>query len=177
MPILETARLVLRELKEDDWRALFDYASDIDAVRYMSWGPSDEAETKAFLKLAIAQQSESPRLSYELAVTIKETGQLIGTCGIRILDVTSQNGDFGYILHPSFWGKGFGTELAKRLVEFGQDELDLHRIWATCRPENVASARVLEKAGCLLEGRLKGNMKVRGEWIDSLLYAIVRNER
>jgi RimJ/RimL family protein N-acetyltransferase len=159
---------------EDDWRALLEYAADMNAVKYMDWGPSDERETKSFLKLAIAQQSESPRLSYEFAVTLKETGRVIGAGGVRIRDVISQNGDFGYILHPDFWGNGLGTEVAKALVRFGQNELDLHRIWATCRPENLPSAHVLEKAGCVCEGRLRGNKKVRGQWVDSLLYAIVK---
>ena len=62
------------------------------------------------------------------------------------------------------------------LLRFGFGELQLRRISATCHPNNRASSRVLEKAGLLLEGRLRSHMLVRGEWRDSLLYAVVSDE-
>jgi hypothetical protein len=55
-------------------------------------------------------------------------------------------------------------------------ELQLHRIWATCLPENPASGRVLEKVGMRKEGFLKSNLKIHGEWKDCFLYAMLREE-
>jgi RimJ/RimL family protein N-acetyltransferase len=59
------------------------------------------------------------------------------------------------------------------LLRFGFDRLDLHRIAATCHPDNRGSSRVLEKAGMELEGRMRDHKLIRGEWRDSLLYAAI----
>jgi len=69
------------------------------------------------------------------------------------------------------------TETVKRVIDFGFSELGLHRIYATLAPENVASARVLEKAGMRREGHLRKHRYIKGEWRDSLLYAILESER
>lgn len=75
-----------------------------------------------------------------------------------------------------FWSKGYATETAKALVEFGFKKLCLHRVFATCDPENTASARVLEKTGMKLEGHIREHKLVKGKWRDSLLYAIINQQ-
>ncbi len=170
--LLETSRLILRDFKESDWQAVHTYSSVLDIVRYMDWGPNTEQETKSFIERTLQSQKQLPRTDFDCAIILKQTDQLIGSTGIRISDSSNQSGDFGYILHPNYWGQGLATEAAKKLVEFGQNTLKLHRIWATCRPENSASMRVLEKAGLKREGLLRDNKKLRGQWVSSYLYAI-----
>ena len=70
-------------------------------------------------------------------------------------------------------GSGYATEAAAAVLRFGFDTLGLHRIWATCRPENLGSSRVLEKIGMQREGHLRDHVMVRGAWQDSLLYAAI----
>ena len=82
-------------------------------------------------------------------------------------------GWIGYSLNRKFWGQGYATEAAEALVKFGFGQLNLHRIFATCDPFNVASARVLEKAGMQREGHFRQHKWVKGKWRDSLLYAIL----
>ncbi len=79
-------------------------------------------------------------------------------------------------MRPEHWGRGIGIEAAGALIGFGFKELDLHRIIAKCDPMNVASWRVMEKNGMKREGRLRENVKIRGERRDSLLYSILRHE-
>lgn len=173
---LESIHCILREFKESDWESVHLYAGNPETVKYMDWGPNTEEETKTFIRGTMETQSQSSRTEYVFAVISKATGNLIGTAAIRIQDSHSQNGDFGYILHPSQWGRGIGTEVAQILVKFGFQQLNLHRIWATCRPQNIASIRVLEKAGLKREGYLRENKKIRGSWVDSYLYAIIKDD-
>jgi RimJ/RimL family protein N-acetyltransferase len=77
----------------------------------------------------------------------------------------------GYLIAPAAQGRGYATEAAQALLDFGLTGGGLHRITATCDPENAASARVLEKIGMTREGRLRDHFLIRGAWRDRLLYA------
>lgn len=91
-------------------------------------------------------------------------------------NMDNHEGWSGYCLNRNFWGKGYATETAKVLLRFGFDQLNLHRIFATCDPANIASAHVLEKIGMQLEGHLREHKWAKGKWCDSLLYAILDYE-
>ena len=171
---IETPRLILRDFLESDWAAVHAYAADAQVVRHMNWGPNTEAETKAFIALAITLSQAQPRRSYHLAVVVKETGQVIGGATLRMLDAEPLSGELGYTLNPLFWGHGYATELALGLVQHGFLELGLHRIWATCRPENISSYRILMKVGLTFEEYLQNEKLVRGQWVDSFLCGLSR---
>lgn len=176
MTSLTSERLLLREFNENDWQAVHLYGSDPEVVRYMPWGPNTEEESQRFIRRAITFQLEQPRRHYELAVVLKEEDLLIGGCGIRVSNPDIMEGNIGYCLNRNFWGKGYATEAARTLLTYGFETLNLHRIYATCDPENKASVRVLEKIGMSLEGRHRENLRIRGEWRDSLIYAILDYE-
>jgi ribosomal-protein-alanine N-acetyltransferase len=171
--IVRADRLVLRDLEEANWRDVHKYASDPEVVRYMDWGPNTEDETKNFIQRSIASQKEQPRKSYTLAIVLKEDDGLIGGCGIHVSDPTNREGWIGYCLNRHFWRQGYATETARALLRFGFDQLNLHRIFALCDPENLASAHVLEKAGMQKEGHFRERKFSKGKWHDELLYAIV----
>lgn len=173
---LSTERLVLREWQTDDWVFSHQWASDPQAVAYMPFGPNTEEQTKEFVFKVITYQTEEPRLHFELAATLKETGEVIGGCGIRMVDLENQTASIGYMYAQKYWGQGFGTEAAAALVDFGFSQMKAHRIWATCDPGNIGSARILEKVGMRREGHFRQHMLVRGQWRDSYLYAILENE-
>ena len=73
-------------------------------------------------------------------------------------------------------GKGYATEATRSIVEFGFQELKLHRVSSWCIADNVASARVLEKVGLRQEGRLRENEYFKGRWWDTLLYGLLDSE-
>jgi RimJ/RimL family protein N-acetyltransferase len=100
---------------------------------------------------------------------------LVGLGGLVILRGAS-DGEIWYLVSPEWWGRGIATQAATQLLRFGFAEMHLHRIWATCLPENPASRRVLEKAGMRQEGFLVKNLKIHGEWRSSFLYAILDEE-
>jgi RimJ/RimL family protein N-acetyltransferase len=176
MEVIRTKRLVLRDFEETDWKAVYHYASDLEVVRYMDWGPNTEEETKSFIQRAITHQKEQPRRTYTLAIVLKSDNTLIGGCGIYVSNPDNKEGWIGYCLNRDFWGQGYATETAEALLKFGFDQLKLHRIFATCDPANIASASVLEKIGMKREGHLREHKWAKGKWHDSLLYALLDHE-
>jgi RimJ/RimL family protein N-acetyltransferase len=170
---LHTARLLLRDFTPDDFADVHAYGSDERTVRFTDWGPNTPDETRAFLTRKIAAQQVVPRQEYELAVVARETGRIVGGASIHLDPNRPRSGEMGYVYHPDVWGRGYATEAANMLLAFGFGELKLHRIYATCDPENRASARVMEKIGMTYEGRLRHHLVQKGRWRDSLLYAIL----
>ena len=174
--LLTTERLRLREFEEGDWPAVLAYQSDPRYLRYYAWEGRTEGEVRDFVRRFIALRDEQPRLKYQLAITLRLDGQLIGNCGIRMGRPDAREADLGYELDPRYWGQGYATEAARALLAFGFEELGLHRIWANCVADNVGSARVLEKVGMRQEGRLRDKEWYKGRWWDTLLYAILEDE-
>lgn len=173
---LDGERVALRDFTPHDLDAVQAYAGDPEVSRYMIWGPNDPAATQAFLTEAILQARAVPRTAFDVAVTLLGSGELVGGARIAILDSAHRRGDIGYVLRREVWGQGLGTEIARLLCRFGFEELQLHRIEATCDPRNVASRRVLEKAGMRPEGVRRDDFFVRGSWRDSLLLAVLESD-
>ena len=170
---LPTLRLTLRDLRDSDLERVHAYASDLEVVRYLDWGPNSVDDTRSFLALAQAAREASPRTAYHLALALRTDDQVIGGGRIEIRDAASGSGDLGYVLDRAHWGDGYATEAGRALLAFGFERLGLHRIWARCDVRNAASARVLEKLGMRREGLLRHDVRRKGEWHDSYLYAIL----
>jgi ribosomal-protein-alanine N-acetyltransferase len=173
---LTTDRLVLREFREDDLAAVHEYGSDPEVVRYMPWGPNSDEDTRTFIERALVCQEGDPRTTYELAVTLREGGKLVGGCGIHAISFANRSAFMGYCLRRDVWGLGYATEAARALVAFGVETLGLHRMAATSDIENAASIRVLEKVGMRREAQFREDTLLRGRWRDSYLYAVLEHE-
>ena len=171
-----TAQITLREFQDGDVDAVTAWVSDPAVTRFMTWDPGDRARAAAWLRQVEADATALPRTSWELAAVEVATGLVVGAGRLTVRDAQHRCGDIGYVLRRDRWGRGLGSEVARQLVERGFERVGLHRIEATCDVENVASARVLEKAGLRLEGRLRERYQIRGEWRDSLLYAALARD-
>ncbi|WP_172253514.1 GNAT family N-acetyltransferase [Saccharibacillus deserti] len=170
---IRTERLILRDPVLEDWAAIHEYSSDPDVVRHSMWGPNTEEETRGYVAQMIEMRQEQPRTSYELVVTLKDGGELIGGCGIH---KAGFNAEIGYTFNPRFWGSGYASEAAFALLRMGFEELGVHRIYATCRPANEASANVMKRIGMQREGRMREHLFFKGAFHDSELYSILRRE-
>jgi RimJ/RimL family protein N-acetyltransferase len=174
LPLL-TPRLELRDFRPDDFAAVHAYASDPLVTRFTSFGPNSEEQTRTFLELMVQEISAQPRQNHNLAVVARESGTLFGGCGL--IGRGERVHEIGYVLNRAWWGRGFATEIVRALLAFGFGELSAHRIYARVAPENAASSRVLTRHGFRLEGHLRKDTLIRGEWQDSLLYAILEEEK
>lgn len=171
---LESARLLLREFREDDYESTHAYACDPKVTQFTIFGPNSEQDTREFLLRAVAEQQEDPRTPYGMAIELKDTSRHIGAIGMRVQKGAA--GNFGYVLHKDYWGKGYMPEAARALLTFAFQELKLHRMIATCDPANISSIRVLEKLGMRREGHFIQDDWIKGRWRDSYLYAILAEE-
>jgi ribosomal-protein-alanine N-acetyltransferase len=164
----------LRPVRLTDWPAVHTWGQLEQVCRYQPWGPNSEGETRVFVEGAVNAQLESPQSRFPRIVEVD--GVVVGLGELNVRSVANQQAEIGYSLHPDWWGRGVGTQLARQLIRFGFERLDLHRIYATCDPRNLASARVLAKAGMTYEGRLRHTAHIRDGWRDSEMFSILRDE-
>jgi ribosomal-protein-alanine N-acetyltransferase len=179
---LETERLILRDFAPDDVGALAACRADERYWRF--YDPPDDVTDGArqHVEMFVAWQQGEPRTHFQLAITLKETGRVIGDCGLRqrtelvFGETSSDEGDIGYELDPGYWGQGYATEAIRAIVAFGFEELGLHRIWTACVADNERSWLLIERIGMRREGLLRQNVWLRGRWWDTLVYAFLRDE-
>lgn len=145
-PILETERLVLRPLKIDDAETIFkNWTSDPEVAKFMRWNTHENVEvTKEWIKSEV-DAIESDNV-YNWGFVLKETGELIGSGGL-IFKEDKVMYELGYNIMKKNWSQGLTTEAAKRIVEFGRNELRQEKMYCCHAKENPASGRVMEKAG------------------------------
>ncbi|AWV89230.1 GNAT family N-acetyltransferase [Bradymonas sediminis] len=170
---IRTKRLQLRRFRPEDIEDAHAYASDPVVTRFTDWGPNTIDDTRAFIQEAIADAQAIPLQTISLAIEHRDSQRVIGTVGMELGKSTLGDASIGFCMNREFWGRGLTTEAAQALLDWASDAFQLRRVYATCRPDNQASARVLEKLGMKCEGRLLRNVQVDGEWCDSLLYAAV----
>jgi len=180
MKTLETSRLILRKFAQDDFTAVHSYASCTENITYMKWGPNTESDTRMYIETAIRLAEETPCMNYQYAVVLKETEELIGGCTLHI----KQEGmaEVGWLVKHEHWKQGYGYEMGKRMLKFGFDELNLHRLTAHCDAENEGSFRLMEKLGMRREGlfydvRPANKQLTTGRpYSDELIYAILKSD-
>jgi len=170
---LETKRLTLRDFVKDDWKRVLEYQYDPLYLRYNKWTERTPKAAQEFVGWFLDHQVQEPRLKFQLAIVLKSNNQLIGNCGIRMDTANAFEGDVGYELDPKHWDRGYATEAAHAMVDFGFTNFGLHRVWSWCIADNLGSAHVLEKLGMRREGHLRENEFYKGRWWDTLMYGIL----
>lgn len=173
---LWTDRLILREYVAEDFEDMFAYESDPLVVQYVCYGPYSREECWQQLSYHIEHQTAVPRIYFHLGIVQREEERLIGWCGLEVISRENQEAELGYALHRNYWGHGYMTEAAQVVIEAGFEQLNLHRIFATCSPANTGTVRVLEKVGMRYEGCLMEQKWCRGEWRDTAVYALLAHE-
>lgn len=171
--MIATERLVLREMVESDWPALHAIVSLPEVVRYQTEDAFDEEATRATISLAIDGAAAEPRLLFDLAVTLD--GAMIGRVGMRRGEDV-RTASLWFEIAPLQHGRGYGAEAARAFLGYAFETVGLHRVSADCDPRNAASARVMEKIGMRREAHLVQNMFIKGEWCDSLVFAMLASE-
>jgi len=151
-PTIETKRLILRPFEERDVDDIAFYA-DPDVMRFIPRGPDDPSKLKEIFTRVLARSRDMwARHGFGLwAVELRQSGRVIGHCGLQHLDGGEEVEVF-YLLDKPYWNQGIATEATKAALRFGFDVAGLSRIVAIAIPENVGSLRVMEKAGLRHEG-------------------------
>ena len=172
--VLHTERLTLRPPRPSDAAAIFHaYAADAEVARFVRWRPHTSVEeTEQYVAACVAAWDSDSRFPW-----VMELGEGGGPLGMVELRVAGFKADVGYVLGRRFWGRGLATEALRPVVGWALAQPEIYRVWAVCDAENVASARVLEKAGMSREGVLRRYVlhpNVSDEPRDSLCYAVAK---
>ena len=175
MPTLRTERLILRPMSTEDTNDMFEYARGEEVTRYLLWSPHPSAAyTQDYLQYIESRY----RLGdfYDWSVLLADSGKMIGTCGFTRFNFSSYSAEIGFVLNPKYWGYSIAPEAARRVIRFGFDTLELHRIEAHYMENNIQSRRVMEKSGMTFEGIYRDMMLVRGQFVSVGVCSILRSE-
>jgi RimJ/RimL family protein N-acetyltransferase len=147
------------------------YANNYNVSKYMTnrfAHPYTHETGIDFIKMAM--QDKPVRI-----FAIEVNGEAAGGIGIHPQgDIYGKNAEIGYWLAEPYWGKGIVTGALKEIVEYAFDTFDVIRLFARPFSNNAGSQKVLEKAGFELEARLKKTIFKNGEFLDELIYSVVR---
>lgn len=138
--------------------------------------PQNLAHTQSIIEPWVLEHQKLDAKQYTFIIRTKGTDRFVGLIALKLGSFKYQNGEVWFKLHPDFWSKGYGTEALKLILGFGFDELKLHRIEAGCAVDNIGSARVLEKAGMIREGRKREVLPLKTGWSDNFEYAILNSD-
>jgi ribosomal-protein-alanine N-acetyltransferase len=174
-PTLETERLRLRPFTDADGDALYALHSNAHVLRYWDSPPwTERGRAERFLDACrkLADDGSGARL----AMDRRSDGEFLGWCAVSQWNPDYRSASLGYCLTEPAWGHGYATEAASALLQWAFDAFDLNRVQAEADTRNVASARVLEKVGFVLEGTLREDCIVNGDVSDSWVYGLLRRE-
>ncbi len=147
---LTSHRLFLRPFRVEDAEAMYQtWASDPEVTRFLTWSPHRSvAETRLLLE-SWCRRYKDPRF-FEWAVTLKDTGELIGSfCAMTT--IRRKTLMIGYSYGKAYWGKGYATEAAKRVVQYLFSETPCDTVTARYHIDNKASGHVLSKTGLVTD--------------------------
>jgi RimJ/RimL family protein N-acetyltransferase len=174
---LRTRRLVLRAIDvAGDVDAIHAYASREDVCRYIPWTPRTREEVAAWLPRRAVTTIPGPGSGASLAITLAETGELIGDTMIIWTSAEHRTGELGYVVNPAYAGHGYATEAARAMLAMAFERLGLRRMVARVDARNPASAAVLRKTGMRQEAVLVENEWFKGAWSSEIDFALLDRE-
>ena len=166
IPTLETERLVLREVRAEDFESHAAMVGDADVMRYIGEGRA-LARDEAWRVLAVLAGHWQLRGYGMWAVTVRGEDRMIGRVGFYYPEGWP-GFEIGWALERAAWSKGYATEAARRALAYAFDELRQEKVISVIHPENAASIRVAERIG----ERFDRTHPIRGE--DRLIYSVAR---
>ncbi len=175
-PVLNTDRLLLRQLNTRDSNDLYAVISDEEVTLYYD----DDAFTsanQATEQIETWNNAYTRRVLIRWGICLKESNQLIGTCGYYGFHSLHLRACIGYELNRKFWRKGIMTEAIARIITYGVDVLDLHRIQAFVMEKNEGSIKLLTKLGFINEGILREYEKWGSKgFVDLISFSLLSKE-
>jgi len=174
-PVLETERLILREIKPEDVIEVFEIRASKDVMRYFGKEPL-KSITEAEELIKMTTDGFKNKEGIRWGITFKGADKLIGSGGIWRILKPHLRGEIGYELSPGHWQKGIMTEAIAEMVRFSFDKMNLHTIEANLDPANIASIKLLEKSGFVKEGHIKESYYQNGAFTDTAVYSIINKK-
>lgn len=166
---LRTGRLIIRPMIYQDIDAIHQILSDEETMTFFVEGTYSKDKVKEILN----RNNKSPR---HFTVSLKSSNRIIGKLSFNDWFMKDTY-EIGWIFSKTATGNGYCTETAFAVLDYAFNELNAHRIIATCQPKNIASNRVCEKLGMRKEALFKKSIHFKDNiWWDEFHYAILKEE-
>jgi len=172
----DTERLQLRRFTPDDLEAYSTYHRLPEVYRYLYAPTPDNAQLADQLAQAIASRFSQDGDIFYCAVTLKDSGELIGEVLLKLANRAALQAEIGYIFSPAYAGKGYASEAVQAMLDQGFNQVGCHRIFARLDAANQGSIGVVERLGMRKEAHLRQNDRFNGQWGDELIYALLKEE-
>jgi ribosomal-protein-alanine N-acetyltransferase len=173
LPII-SERLILRRFTYEDIPDLIEFTSYPSVASEVEELGTTESEIRNYIDLQNSFEPFENGKVFDLGIERRIDGKLIGL--LTLIIKNHQKGEIGYGLGIDYRGQGYATEAAKALIDYGFNELKLHRVQAIASSSNPKSWQVMERLGMKPEGRLREASFKDGDWHDLLYYGILKNE-
>ncbi|MCH4221751.1 MAG: GNAT family N-acetyltransferase [Solobacterium sp.] len=174
---LETERMILRRITNDDVQQVYDnWASDPAVTEFLTWPPhADTGVTEEIVKSWV-DSYDRPDF-YHWGMELKSTHELIGN--ISTVGMNEQIGEvvIGYCMGTAWWHQGYMSEALQRIMDFFFDEVQVNRIQSDHDPHNPHSGMVMQKCGLKYEGTLKQHAHNNQGIVDDCIYGLTAAER
>ncbi|WP_139364865.1 GNAT family N-acetyltransferase [Sutcliffiella halmapala] len=174
-PILETERLILRQVKAVDAGSLLTYLSDPDVMKHVGLLPFESIED-ALGEISWYDSIYKEKTGIRWGITLKDEGEVIGSCGFLKMASQHFRAEIGTELSKEYWGQGIASEALEAVIQYGFNSLDLQRIEGLIEPANLSSQKLFEKHGFLREGLLRKYEFTCGKFDDLYLYSLLKEE-
>ena len=176
MPTVETERLILRPIQLDDDKDMYEYCSDDDVIKYLWFEKHDSIEFSRYVIEKLFLNRVDVGIPEAYAIVVKESNKMIGTIDVNQVHF-NEVGVIGYVIHKDYWGKGIVSEALETLIPILFYHCGFYRLEINHCADNVGSARVIEKAGFIQEGRFRRRKKERdGHRADYIYYGLCKDD-
>ncbi|MDR2920858.1 MAG: GNAT family N-acetyltransferase [Tannerella sp.] len=170
-----TDRLIIRLAKPDDAEAIYAYRSDIVANKYQGWHPGSVEEVRDYIE-NMPQTMDVADICFQFAIISTDEDCLIGDMGIIFTNHDRMQAEIGCTLNKNYQGNGYASEALEGMVNYLFETLNKRRIITSIDPRNVASIRLVERLGFRKEAHFRESYYLRGEWVDDIIYAMLKKE-
>jgi ribosomal-protein-alanine N-acetyltransferase len=175
-PVLKTKNLILRQISLDDDKEVFELRSNPETMKFIPRPLAENIEDAQKFVTECNDAIEKNEL-INWAITLKKDNKLIGMIGFFRMQPENFRAEVGYILNPNFHGKGIMKEALDEALKFGFEIMKLHSIEAVIDPKNVASEKLLRKAGFDKEAHFKENFFYDGAFLDTVIYSLLKSAK
>lgn len=173
----ETSRLRIRPFAWTDADDFFVLESDPDLFKFEISPPKTREESdESLLRLLRSNLSPVVQNWLEWAIELKSEGKVIGLISMSYHDVKQRMMEVGFRVRAEYQGMGYGSEALRRVIEAIFRDTETHRIFACTDGLNIASQKMMEKAGMQREAHLRENVPMGDDYHDEVIYGVLRRE-
>jgi RimJ/RimL family protein N-acetyltransferase len=167
-------RVLLRALERSDAQALSNLRDHVEVARYQSWNRFTPRDAQALIEQMLPRQPDSPGQWYQFGIVLRDSGKLIGDCGLRRPGAEPTQAEIGFTLGQAYWGRGYATEAVSALITWLFETRRKQRIFAVTDSRNNSSRRLLEKLGFRRDRRFDRIVWFKGEFGPESVWVVER---